>query len=129
MLLRWFASQADPVVKPGDWIADVTYERQRGGRVQPDRRRAVPATAARRSACPTRSTTRMGQPAGAAVLLVPGAEGHAGDRRSVYGNGNPALRSMVVYVDRSLQARTLLSGAGNAGGLQRGLDFAPTSST
>ena len=27
VLLRWYASEADPVVKPGDWIADVTYER------------------------------------------------------------------------------------------------------
>ena len=28
VLLRWFSSQPDPVVRPGDWIADVTYERQ-----------------------------------------------------------------------------------------------------
>ncbi len=27
VLLRWPASQTDPVVKAGDWIADVTYER------------------------------------------------------------------------------------------------------
>ena len=27
VLLRWFESQPDPVVKVGDWIADVTYER------------------------------------------------------------------------------------------------------
>ena len=27
VLLRWFASQPDPVVKVGDFIADVTYER------------------------------------------------------------------------------------------------------
>ena len=27
VLLRWFATQPDPVVKVGDWIADVTYER------------------------------------------------------------------------------------------------------
>ena len=26
--LRWFRPQPDPVVKAGDWIADVTYERQ-----------------------------------------------------------------------------------------------------
>ena len=27
VLLRWYASVPDPVVKVGDWIADVTYER------------------------------------------------------------------------------------------------------
>ena len=27
VLLRWYNSQNDPVVKVGDWIADVTYER------------------------------------------------------------------------------------------------------
>ena len=27
VLLRWYSSEPDPVVKPGDWIADVTYER------------------------------------------------------------------------------------------------------
>ena len=27
VLIRWLASQPDPVVKVGDWIADVTYER------------------------------------------------------------------------------------------------------
>ena len=27
VLLRWYASQPDPVVKVGDFIADVTYER------------------------------------------------------------------------------------------------------
>jgi type II secretory pathway pseudopilin PulG len=28
VLLRWPEGMADPVVRPGDWIADVTYERQ-----------------------------------------------------------------------------------------------------
>ncbi len=28
VLLRWYSTQTDPVVKPGDWIADVTYERE-----------------------------------------------------------------------------------------------------
>ena len=27
VLIRWPATQADPIVKVGDWIADVTYER------------------------------------------------------------------------------------------------------
>ena len=28
VLLRWYSTEPDPVVKPGDWIADVTYERK-----------------------------------------------------------------------------------------------------
>jgi type II secretory pathway pseudopilin PulG len=28
VLLRWSSGMPDPVVRPGDWIADVTYERQ-----------------------------------------------------------------------------------------------------
>jgi type II secretory pathway pseudopilin PulG len=28
VLLRWSSTMPDPVVRPGDWIADVTYERQ-----------------------------------------------------------------------------------------------------
>ena len=46
VLLRWYSSQTDPVVKPGDWIADVTYERnsltvstRRLSRAIPERRR------------------------------------------------------------------------------------------
>ena len=38
VLLRWYASEADPVVKPGDWIADVTYERQRADGLQLEHR-------------------------------------------------------------------------------------------
>ena len=31
VLLRWYASEPDPVVHVGDWIADVTYERSASG--------------------------------------------------------------------------------------------------
>ena len=34
VLLRWYSSEPDPVVKPGDWIADVTYERNAADRLQ-----------------------------------------------------------------------------------------------
>ena len=85
VLIRWNGSaQADPIVKVGDFIADVTYERiqitaniasshspaprgRRRGRAQPAEQR------------------RMGQPAGAALLLVPGPEDHAGPGRPVLG--------------------------------------------
>ncbi len=35
VLLRWYSSEPDPVVKPGDWIADVTYERNAAVVVSP----------------------------------------------------------------------------------------------
>ena len=93
------ATQPDPVVKVGDLIADVTYERiqntvtaascqhqRRCGRAQPAEQR------------------RMGQPAGAAVLLVPGPEGDARPRIDPTHPGGP-YRSMVVYVNRKLEAQ------------------------
>ena len=35
VLLRWYATQPDPVVKVGDFIADVTYERSQNRGLQP----------------------------------------------------------------------------------------------
>ena len=77
VLLRWSASQPDPVVKVGDCIADVTYERSQHlvytrfyFNITPPGRRPNPL-----------NKRRMGQPAGAALLLVPGAEGDPGPVR------------------------------------------------
>ena len=107
VLLRWFASQPDPVVKVGDFIADVTYERGPEPGLLPvllqhhaPGRRAEPA-----------EQGRMGQPAGAALLLVPGAEGEPGPVGP--GHGDHFYRSMTVYVNRPLDAKTLLDGSGN----------------
>ncbi len=105
VLIRWNGSfVADPIIKVGDWIADVTYERiqstvaarfQNFGRIP---------TACRRRSQPDEQR-RVGQPAGPALLLVPDPEDHPGPDRS---NAWLPLRSMVVYVNRKLEARTLL---------------------
>jgi hypothetical protein len=112
VLLRWYASEADPVVKPGDWIADVTYERHALVVYNPQ----------------TGAGRFMSNPNGGGPGL--GVE-------NPFNNGEwdnlPAqrcfwyqvqkvtqaiddvapMRSMVVYVDRSLQARTLLNAPGS----------------
>jgi hypothetical protein len=110
VLLRWYASEPDPVVKPGDWIADVTYERHALTVYNPN----------------TQSGRFMN---GAPPLGVPnpfnnGEWDNLPAQRCIwyqvqkvtpaiddpYTNVN--LRSMVVTVDRSLTSRTLLSAAG-----------------
>ncbi len=115
VLLRWYNSQPDPSVRVGDWIADVTYER-----------------------VATTVTSRFGsfQQYDQTGTAITGA-GSTGGLQNPYNNAEwdnlpaqrrfwyrvqkvmPAtddsqagFRSMVVYVDRSLQARTPL----NAGG-------------
>ena len=114
------------MVKPGDWIADVTYERNALTVYNPNTQtgRFLTRQPAGEPVSQSVQQQRVGQPAGPAVFLVPGAEGDC--RRSTIRipNNNPPLRSMVVYVDRSLQARTVLSSPGNAAGLQRRLDLA-----
>jgi type II secretory pathway pseudopilin PulG len=107
VLLRWFSSQSDPIVKPGDWIADVTYERQ----------------------FPTMVNRFLngGNPAvGVTNILNNGEWDNLPAQRcfwyqvqkvipaidDLYSNNNPPMRSMVVYVDRSLNARTVLNGLG-----------------
>ncbi len=111
VLLRWFATQADPVVRVGDWIADVTYERD--ARIVQSRFIAT--------AYPNPFNTRF--VAGALVgeldnlpaqrciwYQVQKAQPAIDDPYTV-GN-TPPLRSMVVTVDRSLQSRTMLTSAG-----------------
>ena len=49
----------------------------------------------------------MGQPAGAALLLVPGAEGHPGPARPELGAGLPVHDRLR---NRPLDAKTLLNG-------------------
>jgi type II secretory pathway pseudopilin PulG len=108
VLLRWYSSQTDPIVKPGDWIADVTYERN-GFTTQ----------------------TRFFQGVGAGVpnqfnhgewdnlpaqrcywyqvqKVIPAID----DPYTAPLNLVPPMRSMVVYVDRTLVSRTLLTGPG-----------------
>jgi hypothetical protein len=111
VLLRWYSSQTDPVVKPGDWIADVTYERN--------------------AAVVYNSQTGAGRFANGAAPGVgypnpfnngewdnlPAQRCYWYQVQKVtpaiddpYTNNN--LRSMVVTVDRSLVSRTVLSAPG-----------------
>jgi type II secretory pathway pseudopilin PulG len=118
VLLRWCQTQTDPVVHVGDWIADVTYERNAN----------------------TVATRFMGytQYVGVGGAAIPGSSGGlqnpynnlewdnlpaqrcfwyrvqkvmaAIDDQNILGFGQ--TRSMVVYVDRTLQARTPLNTSG-----------------
>ena len=125
VLLRWFATQPDPVVKVGDWIADVTYERSQNLVYSRFYFNATgpPLLGVRQPA----EQRRMGQPAGAAVLLVPGPEGDPGSARPD-DSGRP-YRSMIVYVNRTLDAKTLLRRQRQPRGPERRARSARTSST
>jgi hypothetical protein len=105
VLLRWPNTQPDPVVKVGDWFADVTYERNEN------------LVVSRFSATGTWPVIGVPNPLNngewdnlpaqrcfwyQVLKLVPAAN-------------DPNLagyRSMTVYVDRKLQAKTLLNGTG-----------------
>ena len=57
VLLRWYATQPDPVVKVGDFIADVTYKRSQSVVLQPVLQQQ------RRWLAQPAEQGRMGQPA------------------------------------------------------------------
>jgi hypothetical protein len=116
VLLRWYASEPDPVVRVGDWIADVTYERN------------AFAVVSR-----FQNFQQYTGPNGTPIQNVFGGLQNPYDngewdnlpaqrcywyrvQKVVPATADSALgagfRSMVVYVDRSLQARTVLSGTG-----------------
>jgi Prokaryotic N-terminal methylation motif len=113
VLLRWYSTQADPIVKPGDWIADVTYERN--------------------ALTVWNSQTGVGRFLNGTPVGI-GVQNpfHNGEWDNLpaqrcfwyqvqkvtpaiddpYTANVPVLRSMVVYVDRSLEARTVLTAVG-----------------
>jgi hypothetical protein len=108
VLLRWFANQADPVVKVGDWIADVTYERSQmlvDSRFYFNGNDALPYQGAQNvlnnlewdnlpaQRCFWYQVQRV-SPAQPDPLL------------------GPTYRSMTVYVNRNLEAKTLLTPGG-----------------
>jgi len=118
VLLRWPNSQTDPVVKVGDWIADVTYERQNpvvlsrflsyvpppapppfAGLPNPNNKFEWDNLPSQR--CIWYQVQKVSQPT--PDLTVAG------------------FRSMVVYVDRSLEARTVLNGNGTSSVLNAAL--------
>jgi len=104
VLLRWFATQPDPVVKVGDFIADVTYERSQ-------------------SVVLSRFFSNNG--AGWPNPLNKYEWDNLPAQRCFWyqvqkvnpAQYDPALgatfRSMTVYVNRPLDAKTLLDGNGN----------------
>ncbi len=105
VLLRWYSNQTDPTVKPGDWIADVTYERNNltvGTRFLQGTGLGVPN--------PFNNGEWDNLPAQRCYWYQVQKVTPAID--DPYTNNNPPLRSMVVYVDRTLQARTLLQNPG-----------------
>lgn len=107
VLLRWYASQNDPVVKVGDWIADVTYERNAAavgsrffgyngggsGLANPFNKLEWDNLPAQR--CYWYRVQKVGTPAVDTTTVATSPQ-----------------RSMVVYVDRTLQARTVLTANG-----------------
>jgi hypothetical protein len=112
VLLRWNAGLPDPVVKVGDWIADVTYERHQmlvySRFFQPGGPPYVgwPNPLSRLS--PTDPGEWDALPAQRCFWYQVQKVTPVGPDASVAG-----YRSMVVYVNRKLDARTLLTGAGN----------------
>src|SRR5208337_1663443 len=113
VLIRWFATQPDPIVKVGDFIADVTYERTQ-------------LTATNRFLSFPNPVAGVG---GVPNPLNNGEWDNLPAQRCFWyqvqkitpaqvdpSRGSP-YRSMVVYVNRKLEARTLLypSGTPNQG--------------
>ena len=110
VLLRWYASQSDPVVKVGDFIADVTYERSQN---------RVNTRFYFNTTPPTPPLVGVPNP------LNKGEWDNLPAQRCFWyqvqkvspAQPDPALgptfRSMTVYVNRPLDAKTLLDGKGN----------------
>jgi len=106
VLLRWYSSQPDPVVGVGDWIADVTYERRQtvatlmffsnngAGWPNPLNNNEWDNLPAQR--CFWYQVQKV-TPAQPDPSNLPGGP----------------FRSMTVYVNRKLDAKTLLDGNGN----------------
>ncbi len=110
VLLRWPASLPDPVVRPGDWIADVTYERQQavvqtrvlgfGGQNglsalgNPTNKGEMDNLPAQR--CFWYQVQKVSTPAPDPDPTV-----------------TPAHRYMTVYINQNLQARTVLNAGGS----------------
>jgi type II secretory pathway pseudopilin PulG len=110
VLLRWPTAIPDPVVRPGNWIADVTYERQALVIYNPNTgtgrflNGAPPAGVPN----PTNNLEWDNLPAQRCywyqvTKVVP----------PVPDQSVPNHRSMIVQVNQSLQSKTVLNGAGN----------------
>jgi type II secretory pathway pseudopilin PulG len=100
VLIRWFATQPDPIIKVGDWIADVTYERTQA--LVGTRFPGVPN--------PLNQAEWDNLPAQRCFWYQVQKVGQAGPDQNP--NIGGPYRSMVVYVNRKLDARTLLQADG-----------------
>ena len=98
----------DPVVRPGDWIADVTYERQQQVVFNP-----LPGWASQNptyTESPLGGLPELGQQASSGTTCRrSGASGtrsrRSAPRRLDDHERSAAYRSMVVYVNQNLQSR------------------------
>lgn len=119
VLLRWFATQPDPVVKVGDWIADVTYERSQN---LVDTRfyfNTLPLSGPRLGV-DNLLNNLSGSLGGGEWDNLPAQRCFWYQVQKVTAaqadpNGIPGgpYRSMTVYVNRTLDAKTLLDNSGN----------------
>ena len=112
VLLRWYSSEPDPVVKPGDWIADVTYERNALTVYNPNTQSGRFLNGSPKLGVPNPFNNGEWDNLPAQRCFWYQVQKVLPAIDDSYTNNVPALRSMVVYVDRTLQARTILSGAG-----------------
>jgi hypothetical protein len=108
VLLRWYGSQPDPIVKSGDWIADVTYERNQST-VQT--RWWASSTIPNGIANPFNNFEWDNLPAQRCIWyqvqkVLPAIP-------DPYGMTGGPYRSMVVYVNQPLQSLTPLTAIGS----------------
>jgi Prokaryotic N-terminal methylation motif len=111
VLLRWYATQLDPVVKTGDWIADVTYERHQNLVYNPvaGTGRFLNGTPPFGVPNPSNNGEWDNLPAQRCFWYQVQKVQPAGPDPYI----DAALyRSMVVTVNQSLQSRTLLTAVG-----------------
>ncbi len=121
VLLRWYSTLPDPVVRPGDWIADVTYERNALTVYNPNTQTGRFLNGSPKTGVPNPFNNGEWDNLPAQRCFWYQVQKVLPAMDDPYTANNPALRSMVVYVDRTLQARTVLSGPGTPVVLNAGL--------
>ncbi len=112
VLLRWYATQPDPIVKVGDFIADVTYERSQN---------LVYTRFYFNTAPPTLPLVGVPNPLNngewdnlpAQRCFWYQVQKITPAQPDPYNIPGGPFRSMTVYVNRPLDAKTLLDGSGN----------------
>ena len=107
VLLRWNTTLPDPVVKAGDWIADVTYERSQSLVIS---RWWTGTVNNQPNGIPNRTNNLEWDNLPAQRCYWYQIQKAAPAVSDPY--LGPTHRSMVVYVNQSLQARTSLTAAG-----------------